>query len=253
MAAPVTPGGSEPSAQSDDHEAAPQPSFSEAFSAAVKKAGIGQVTPGETPTANSLLKAIGGIRGLVESILPGLGFLVIYTITQQLLPSVIAPLVIAVIFIVVRVIGKSPVMPAVAGFLGVGISAVLALITGKPEDNFVPGLIINSVSIVVLLVSLAVRWPLIGLIAGALTGDITGWKADRAKVKVVTVATWCWVGLFVLRLAVQAPLYFSGQTQWLASTKLLMGVPLYAMVLWVTWLLCRAAFGHERDRSATAG
>lgn len=236
-----------------DAAASKQPTLSETFAAAAKKAGIGQVTPGETPTAGSLLKAIGGIRGLIESILPGLGFLVIYTLTQQLLPSVIAPLVIAVIFIVVRIIGKSPVMPAIAGFLGVGISAVLALITGKPEDNFVPGLIINSVSIVVLLVSLIARWPLIGLIAGALTGDITGWKTDRAKVKVVTVATWCWVGLFALRLGVQAPLYFSGQTQWLASTKLLMGVPLYAIVLWVTWLLCRAAFGHERDKTVAAG
>jgi hypothetical protein len=223
-----------------------QPTLSQTFAAAARKAGIGQVTPGETPTAASLIRAIGGIRGLVESILPGLAFLVIYTFSGELLPSVIAPLAVSVVFIVVRAFGRSPVMPAVAGFVGVAISAVLALSTGKAEDNFLPGLIINSISVVVLLASIIVRWPLIGIIAGLLTGDATGWRSDRAKFRIVTIATWCWVGLFALRLGIQGPLYLTSQPELLASTKLIMGVPLYAGMLWVTWLLVRAAFGHVR-------
>ena len=225
------------------------PTLSETFAAAAKKAGIGQVTPGETPTASSLIRAIGGIRGLIESILPGLAFLVIFTFSGQLLPSVIAPLAVSLVFIVVRALNRSPVMPAVAGFIGVAISAILALTTGKAEDNFLPGLIINSISIVVLLASIIARWPLIGIIAGLLTGDATGWREDRAKFRIVTVATWCWVGLFALRLGIQAPLYLSSQPELLASTKLIMGVPLYAGMLWVTWLLVRSAFGHVRPDS----
>lgn len=230
-------------------EPAAQPTLSQTFAAAARKAGIGQVTPGETPTASSLIRAIGGIRGLVESILPGLAFLVIYTFSGELLPSVIAPLAVSVVFIVVRAVFQSPVMPAVAGFIGVAISAILALTTGKAEDNFLPGLVINSVSIVVLLASIIARWPLIGIIAGLLTGDATGWRGDRAKFRIVTVATWCWAGLFALRLGVQGPLYLSGQAGLLASTKLIMGVPLYAGMLWVTWLLVRSAFGHVRPGS----
>jgi hypothetical protein len=235
---------------SDSSESAGEPevapTLSQTFAAAAKKAGIGQVTPGETPTAASLIRAIGGIRGLIESILPGLAFLVIFTFTGQLLPSVIAPLAVSVLFIVVRAVKRSPVMPAVAGFIGVAISAVLALSTGKAEDNFLPGLVINSVSIVVLLASIIARWPLIGIIAGLLTGDATGWRQDRAKFRIVTVATWCWVGLFALRLGIQGPLYLTSQPELLASTKLIMGVPLYAGMLWVTWLLVRSAFGHVR-------
>lgn len=231
------------------NEPVAQPTLSETFAAAARKAGIGQVTPGETPTAASLIRAIGGVRGLVESILPGLAFLVIYTFTGELLISVIAPLAVSVVFIAVRAITRSPVMPAVAGFIGVAISAVLALSTGKAEDNFLPGLLINSFSVIVLLASLIARWPLIGIIAGLLTGDATGWRRDRAKFRIVTVATWCWVGLFALRLGVQAPLYLSGQAGLLASTKLIMGVPLYAAMLWVTWLLVRSAFGHVRAGS----
>lgn len=223
------------------------PSISQAFAEAARKAGIGQVTPGEIPTAASLVRAVGGVRGLIESLLPGLAFLVIYTITRDLTPSVVAPVVVAVGFILVRAITRSPVMPAVTGLLGVAISAALALFTGRAEDNFLPGLIINAVSVVVLLVSIAVRWPLIGVIVGLLTGDATGWRSDRTKFRVVLVATWCWVGLFALRLGVQGPLYFAGQVAALGSVKLILGVPLYAAMLWVTWLLVRTAFGHEKQ------
>jgi hypothetical protein len=122
--------------------------------------------------------------------------------------------------------------------------------TGKAEDNFVPGLIINVVSVLVLLTSIAVRWPLIGVIVGLLTNELTEWREDRLKRRVLTVATWLWVGLFSARLLVQAPLYFAGQTEALAATKLLMGVPLYAAMLWVTWLLVRAAYGRIAAASA---
>lgn len=230
--------------QSDDR--APAPSLSQTFADAARRAGIGQVTPGETPTAASLIRAIGGVRGLIESLLPGLAFLVIYTVTSELTPSVVAPVVVAVGFIVVRAVTRSPVMPAVTGLLGVAVSAALALFTGRAEDNFLPGLIINAVSLVVLVVSIIVRWPLIGVIVGLLTGDATGWRSDRAKFRVVLVATWCWVGLFALRLGVEGPLYLAGDAAALGSVKLILGVPLYAAMLWVTWLLVRAAFRHSK-------
>jgi hypothetical protein len=230
--------------RSDDR--LPAPSLSQTFADAARRAGIGQVAPGETPTAASLLRAIGGVRGLIESLLPGLAFLVIYTITSDLTPSVVAPVVVAVGFIVVRAVTRSPVMPAVTGLLGVAVSAALALFTGRAEDNFLPGLIINAVSLVVLLTSIIARWPLIGIIVGLLTGDTTGWRSDRAKFRVVLVATWCWVGLFALRLGVEGPLYLAGQAAALGSVKLILGVPLYAAMLWVTWLLVRAAFGQRK-------
>jgi hypothetical protein len=235
--------------QSDDRD--PAPSLSQTFADAARRAGIGQVTPGETPTAASLLRAVGGVRGLIESLLPGLAFLVIYTVTSDLTPSVIAPVIVAVLFIIVRAVTRSPVMPAVTGLLGVAVSAALALFTGRAEDNFLPGLIINAVSLVVLLASIIARWPLIGIIVGLLTGDATGWRADRAKFRVVLVATWCWVGLFALRLGVEGPLYLAGNAAALGSVKLILGVPLYAAMLWVTWLLVRAAFGHSKTNVDT--
>jgi hypothetical protein len=56
------------------------------------------------------------------------------------------------------------------------------------------------------------------------------------------VLTLCWFALFAARLAVQVPLYFAGNVPALAITKLIMGVPLYAPLLLLSWLMVRASF-----------
>jgi hypothetical protein len=222
------------------------PTFREAMSAAARRSGLGKVTPGETPTAGALLAAIGGVRGLVESILPGLGFLVTYTITQNLVPSVLAPLGLAVIFIIVRVVTRQPVTTALAGALGIGISAALALLTGNANDNFVPGFFINGGVLLVMIVSLAARRPFVGVLVGLLLGD-DDWRCNAAKMRVAAVATVLWATLSAVRLAVQVPLYLAESTEALAATKLVMGVPLYAALLWVTWLLVRTAWRAREE------
>jgi len=209
---------------------------------AAQRAGIGQVAPGEVPTASALLSAIGGVRGLAESILPGLGFVVVYTITRELVPSVLIPVAVALAFVAVRAVQRGPVAQALAGVLGIAVSAAIALLSGRAEGNFVPGLFVNAVSLVALLVSIAVRWPLIGVVVGLLTNDGGAWRLDRAKRRVLVLATWLWVGLFAARLAVQLPLFLSGEITALATLKLIMGVPLYAGLLWVTWLLVRTVY-----------
>ena len=226
--------------------------FRDQLAAAMRQTGFGQVAPGEVPTAASLLSAVGGVRGLIESILPGLVFLVLYTITKSVPLAVLVPVVVGVVFIVVRLVTRSALMPAIIGLLLLAVSAVLALISGRAEQAFIPGMLINAGSALVLLVSIIVRWPLIGLIVGFLTNEGVEWKKDAAKRRVLYIATWMWLGLFALRLAVEVPLYLARQAEWLASAKLILGVPLYAVLLWVTWLLVRAAYGRaaiaERER-----
>lgn len=225
-----------------------EPSFRDALSAAARRSSLGKVPPGETPTAGALLSAMGGVRGLVESILPGLGFLVVFTITKDLLPSVLAPLAVSLVFIVLRLVMRQPVTTAIAGALGVGISAALALITNDANNNFVPGFFINGGGALVMIVSLLARRPFVGLIVSLLLND-DDWRKNPAKVRVATVATILWTALSLLRLAVQLPLYLAQATEALAATKLVMGVPLYAALLWVTWLLVRTAW---RAREAPA-
>lgn len=213
---------------------------------AARRSGFGLVQPGERPTAHALWAAVGGVRGLIESLLPGFLFLIVFTVTREVAPSVLVPAGVAVLFVVIRAVTRSPVMPAVVGLVGIALSAGLALATGRAEENFLLGFVINAVWLVALLVSLLVRRPLVGVIAGLLTGD-REWRADPAKRTVLTVTTWLWVGMFALRLGVQVPLYLAEQAAALAATKLVMGVPLYAAVLWVTWLMVRAVYARRAD------
>ncbi|GAA0960707.1 DUF3159 domain-containing protein [Frigoribacterium faeni] len=231
----------------------PRVSLAAQLRVAAGRAGIGQVAPGEVPTASALLAAIGGVRGLAESILPGLGFVVVYALTGQLLPSVLIPVGVAVLFVVARAVQRGPIAQALAGVFGIAISAAIALLSGRAEGNFVPGLVINAVSLLALVVSIVVRWPLIGVIVGLLTNEGAAWRADRAKRRVLQLTTGLWCLLFAARLAVQLPLFFSGEITALATTKLLMGVPLYAMVLWVTWLLVRTVYRGRQNADAAAG
>lgn len=227
-----------------------EPSLRDALAVAAQRSALGRVTPGQAPTAGALLAAMGGVRGLVESILPGLGFLVTYTVTAQLVPSVLAPLAVAAAFIVARAVARQPVMTAVAGAVGVGISAALALLTGNVSNNFVPGFVVNAVVVLAMLISFVVRRPLVGVLVGTLLGD-DHWRRDAAKLRVAAIATILWTALSAARLAVQVPLYLADAAGALAATKLIMGVPLYAGLLWVTWLLVRTAW-RPRESPAEA-
>jgi hypothetical protein len=215
---------------------------------ALGESAFGTVRPGEAPTSEALWAAVGRTRGVIEALLPGIGFLVVYTLTQDLVWSVSAPLAVAVAFILARLVQKSPVMPAIAGLVGIAASAGVALWSGRPEDNFLLGFLVNGLWVVGLLISLAVRRPLVGVFAAVLVGD-ESWRSDPATRRVATSATWLWVGVFSARLAVQLPLYFAGQVSALALAKLMMGIPLYAAALWFTWLLMRAVY---RGREAKA-
>ncbi|MEY4476550.1 MAG: hypothetical protein RJA31_54 [Actinomycetota bacterium] len=202
--------------------------------------GIGALTPGEAPTADALFGAIGGVRGIVESIAPGLVFLVMFTITGDLLPSVLAPVGVAVIALIVRLFQRLPVLPAVSGGLGIAASAGLALWTGRAADNFVGGFIINAISLTVFAGSLVIRKPFVGVLAQALAPKVA-WMTDARPRRAVTIATIAWAVFFSTRLAVQLPLYFANLTAALAATKLIMGLPMYAGMVWVTWMLLRSS------------
>ena len=230
------------------------PSFREAFATMMQSSGIARVRPGEIPTASSLLAAVGGVRGLIESVLPSLAFLVLFTVTgRNLLVSVLVPVAIAIGFVIARAVVRSPVSQAVIGLLGVAVSAALALLTGRAEDNFLPGIIINCVSLAVVLISLLVRYPVIGLIVGVLANEGLDWRRDPAKRRVLTVATMLWLGLFAIRLIAEVPLYLASETELLAGVKLALGVPFYAVILWVTWLLVRTVYARPSDPIARTG
>jgi hypothetical protein len=128
----------------------------------------------------------------------------------------------------------------------VAVSAVLVLVTGDANTNYVPGFFINAAYGLAFAISLLVRRPLVGLAVGALTQRPDAAAAHRRLYTWLTVA---WVALFAVRLAVELPLYFSGgHIVALGIARILLGVPLYAVVLVVTVLGAQAATAAPTDR-----
>jgi len=206
----------------------------------VSKSALAALVSTEKLTGANLFSAIGGVRGVIESTAPGFLFLVVFTATGDLFPSVIAPVIVAIAILLMRLVQRLPVLPAISGGIGIALSAGFALWTGRAEDNFVGGFIINSVSMLAMFVSILVRRPLIGIVTSLLVSENPARTSPFVR-RAAYLATVVWACFFGLRLAVQLPLYLAQATAALAATKLLMGLPLYAALLWVTWLMMRSA------------
>jgi hypothetical protein len=214
-----------------------------------QKAGLHRNSAGHV----DMLKSAGGVQGIAESILPGLVFLVAFTITRDLTVSLIGALAAAAVFTVVRLVQKRPLTQALAGVVGVGISAWLANSTGKAEDFYVLGFLTNAAYIAGMVLSIVLKWPIAGLLFGFVRNEGLDWRKDPERLRVYKLGTWIVVAVLALRLVVQVPLYFMGEEGLtaLATTRLLMGAPLYILGLWVAWLVTKPAPQPSKPSSST--
>lgn len=202
----------------------------------------------------SAAEALGGVRGMVESVAPGLLFVVVYLVTgQRLRPALVAAVAAAVLAVVVRLVQRTPVTQAFSGLLGVGIGVVWAWRSGTAQNYFLYGLLVNVAYLLATAATILVRFPLVGLVVGLFAKDgplaggpwsaVLAWRADPTRRRAYALATWPWVAMFAIRLLVQVPLYLRSDVAWLGTAKLAMGLPLTALVLWVSWRMVRAAEG----------
>lgn len=190
----------------------------------------------------NLLDELGGPQGIADSSIPGLAFVIAYTVTGQKLELAAGIAVgIALLIALVRLIRGERARYAASGFLGVALAAFIATRTGKAEDFFLPGLLFNGGYALIYAISIAVRWPLMGVFIGPLIGEGMNWRQDPDRVRLFSKISWIWVGTFLLRLAVQLPLYLSGSLVALGIAKTAMGLPIFALAIYLSYLMLRAA------------
>lgn len=187
-----------------------------------------------------VMAALGGWRGIIESVVPTLIFLVLYIATHATMMAVAVALAVCVLAILVRAIQAVPISPALGGLIAMGISAVLVWRTGEASDVFLWGILTNAAYGIVLLGSIAVRWPLLGVLIAAIKGEGMSWRtgSDTARIRRRYYSiTWIWVAMFALRLAIELPLYMLSATEALGIAKLILGLPLFALTIWFSWLM----------------
>lgn len=196
-------------------------------------------------------RALGGWRGIIDSGAPTVVFVIVYVTTgNDLGIAVWSALGAGVAIALWRIVRRESLQQIAAGLVGVGISAFVASRTGTGEGYFIPGLLQNIGYGLAFLISILIGWPLIGVIVGFLTGQGVRWRADPELRRIYSAASWIWVGLFTLRIAVQGPLYLAGWVGPLGFAKVIMGVPLFIAAGYFTYLVLKPVFEQRRAAEA---
>ncbi|OZG48605.1 DUF3159 domain-containing protein [Bombiscardovia coagulans] len=192
----------------------------------------------------NVYEAVGGARGIAESVLPGFVFLLVFACTRQLQLTILIAGILAIVQLLIRLCQRQSWLGALTGMVSVAICLIWAWLSKDARNYYVPGFIANVVWIVGLGGSLLCKLPSIGFIIEYIRQPvlkdcrvwIQQWRQDEKLYKAYWRVTLLWLVMFVLRLGVQLPLYVSHRLTWLGTTRLVMGLPLFAMVIWFSWL-----------------
>ena len=195
---------------------------------------------GHNEDKDKVLNALGGKRGLIDSGLPALVFLIVFNISSKDVDTALyAAVELSILLTLLRLIKRETIQHAFSGLIGVGICALISKRTGNAADFYLPGLWINAAYGLLYAITNLVKWPILGVMLGPILGENLLWRKDPARLNAYIKAGWLWVAMFAARLIVQYPLYKSGNINVLGTARLLMGYPLFILTAWGTWQILR--------------
>ena len=194
-----------------------------------------------------LASALGGARGSLETALPTVAFVVAWVWLHNVAIAVGASVVVVVVLLAVRLMmGQTPryVLSAV---LATAFAAFFALYSGKAQAAFLPGILTSAAWGLGSLVSVLVRWPVVGFMVAAADPQMSAepasltplmsWRRDHALVAVCQRLTVVLVVLYGVRVALMFPLYLAGQVALLGAAKIALGWPAFLVALAVMGMI----------------
>jgi hypothetical protein len=198
--------------------------------------------PTTSPSEETLARLLGGSRGAVDASLPVVAFVLGWLAGgRSVLAGAVAALAVAGGVAAWRLRSGARPRAVLIGLLAVCASALIALYTGRAEDFFLVQIFSNAASALVWAVSIVLRWPLLGVIVGAVLGQRARWRRDPALLRAYGRASWVWVSQYVVRLVVLVPLWMAGWVEALAAARIALSWPLVAACLAVSWWVLRRA------------
>lgn len=196
--------------------------------------------PGKQTKANAVLDQMGGVSGLIYSSLPVLAFVPVSS-AFGLPAAIFSALGVAAVILVWRLVRRESAQPAISGFIGVGVCALVAYVMGESKGYFLLGIWSSLVWASVFALSVLIRRPVVGYVWSWVNGHGRDWRKVRRAVLAFDIATMVWVLVFASRFAVQNYLYDADETGLLGVARIAMGWPLTAVAALVTYLAIRAA------------
>jgi hypothetical protein len=195
---------------------------------------------GHSQDKDKIMSALGGKRGLIDSGLPAIIFLIVFNLSgKEINVAIWSALTLSICLTIYRLINRQTLQHAFSGLIGVAICALISRRSGNAADFYLPGLWINAGYGSLYALTNLIKWPILGVLLGPILGENLLWRKDPKRLRAYINAGWLWVALFVSRLVVQYPLYESGNINALGTARLLMGYPLFILTAWGTWLILK--------------
>ncbi|MDO0925335.1 DUF3159 domain-containing protein [Streptomyces sp. TG1A-8] len=193
-------------------------------------------------TEAALFQAFGGIRGMVETVVPGLLFVAIFTFNKNLHVSAVAALAVSVVLVVVRLVRKDTVKHAFSGVFGVVFGVVFAMFTGNAKDFYLPGMLYTLGLAVAYIVTTLAGVPLIGLVLGPVFKENLSWRTrNPGRKKAYAKASWAWGLILLAKCAILFPLYWWADTTQLGWVLVALKIPPFLLAVWLTWVFLAKA------------
>lgn len=206
----------------------------------------------------SLADLLGGRRGAIDATLPPLAFAVAwYAAGRSIWVGALVAIAVGGGIAAWRLRRGDRPRAVLIGLLGVCVAALIALRTGEAADFYLVRIVSNAASALVWVVSIVIRWPLLGVVVGAVLGQRGRWRRDPDLLRAYGQGSWVWVLQYVVRLAVLIPLYAAHRTLALGAANAALTWPLVAACLAVSWWVVRRSLpadhpGLRHPRPATA-
>jgi uncharacterized membrane protein len=200
----------------------------------------------------TLIEAIGGTRGIIDSSVPTIAF-VIANSELGLTSAIIVALLSSVAIVVARLVRREPIQQAFSGLLGVALAAFIASRIHRAEGYFLPSIVRNCVLTAVGVGSVLARRPLAGYLMAMLEPAYRDWRAVPGLSRAAYWATWIWVGVFAIRGGIQTLLYIQGRAGWLAVANIVLGLPLFGLAVLATYAVIRRCAPEHAPPGRTGG
>ncbi|WP_406121200.1 DUF3159 domain-containing protein [Streptomyces sp. NBC_00989] len=193
-------------------------------------------------TEAALFEAFGGLRGMIETVLPGLLFVSIFTINKNLHWSAIAALALALALVVVRLVSRDTVKHAFSGVFGVAFGVIFAMMTGNAKNFYLPGMLYTLGLALAYIITTLAGVPLIGLILGPVFKENLSWRTrNPGRKKAYAKASWAWGLILLAKCAILFPLYWWANTAQLGWVLVALKIPPFLLAVWLTWVFLAKA------------
>ncbi|MGW0512576.1 DUF3159 domain-containing protein [Streptomyces olivaceoviridis] len=193
-------------------------------------------------TEAALFEAFGGVRGMVETVLPGLLFVAIFTVNKNLHMAAIAALALSLILVVVRLAMKDTVKHAFSGVFGVVFGVVFAMFTGNAKDFYLPGMLYTLGLALAYIITTLAGVPLIGVVLGPVFKENLSWRTrNPGRKKAYAKASWAWGLILLAKCAILFPLYWWADTAQLGWVLVILKIPPFLLAVWLTWVFLAKA------------